>query len=128
MGLVSQEPILFDCSIADNIAYGDNSRNVGMDEIIKAAKDANIHNFITTLPEVSPPFLLNFPCLTHSQVTCLSNQLIFYRVTTRMWAIKEHNCQADRNSALRLREHLFETPRSCSWTKLRQPLTLRVKR
>ena len=72
MGLVSQEPILFDCSIADNIAYGDNSRTVSMDEIIKAAKDANIHNFITTLPEVSPSSLLNFPCLTHSQVTCLS--------------------------------------------------------
>ena len=53
MGLVSQEPILFDCSIADNIAYGDNSRAVPMDEIMKAAKDANIHNFITTLPDVS---------------------------------------------------------------------------
>ena len=53
MGLVSQEPVLFDSSIADNIAYGDNSREVPMNEIIKAAKDANIHNFITTLPAVS---------------------------------------------------------------------------
>ena len=54
MGLVSQEPVLFDASIAENIAYGDNSRQVPMDEIIKAAKDANIHNFITTLPDVRP--------------------------------------------------------------------------
>ena len=52
MGLVSQEPILFDTSIADNIAYGDNFRKVEMEEIIKAARLANIHNFIETLPEV----------------------------------------------------------------------------
>ncbi|GFO46405.1 multidrug resistance protein 1-like protein [Plakobranchus ocellatus] len=50
IGLVSQEPILFDQTIAENIAYGDNSRNVTMDEIIAAAKSANIHNFIQSLP------------------------------------------------------------------------------
>ena len=48
-----QEPILFDRSIGENIAYGDNSRDVPMDEIIKAARDANIHSFIETLPDVS---------------------------------------------------------------------------
>ncbi|KAB0393483.1 hypothetical protein E2I00_009459, partial [Balaenoptera physalus] len=53
LGIVSQEPILFDCSIADNIAYGDNSRSVKMPEIVSAAKAANIHPFIETLPEVS---------------------------------------------------------------------------
>lgn len=52
MGLVSQEPVLFDSSIAENIAYGDNSRDVPMNEIIEAAKSANIHNFIITLPQV----------------------------------------------------------------------------
>ncbi|KAH9524932.1 ATP-dependent translocase ABCB1 [Bulinus truncatus] len=51
IGLVSQEPVLFDLTIADNIAYGDNSRTVSMDEIIKAARSANIHNFIASLPE-----------------------------------------------------------------------------
>ncbi|GFR58639.1 multidrug resistance protein 1 [Elysia marginata] len=50
IGLVSQEPILFDQSIAENIAYGDNSRTVSMDEIIQAAKSANIHNFVQSLP------------------------------------------------------------------------------
>nr|XP_020769402.1 phosphatidylcholine translocator ABCB4 [Odocoileus virginianus texanus] len=50
LGIVSQEPILFDCSIADNIAYGDNSRLVTMPEIVSAAKAANIHPFIETLP------------------------------------------------------------------------------
>lgn len=51
LGIVSQEPILFDCSIAENIAYGDNSRVVSQDEIIKAAKEANIHAFIDSLPD-----------------------------------------------------------------------------
>ncbi|KAM4688621.1 ATP-binding cassette sub-family B member 5-like [Discoglossus pictus] len=51
VGIVSQEPVLFDCSIAENIAYGDNSRTVSMDEIQRAAKAANIHSFIEGLPE-----------------------------------------------------------------------------
>ncbi|XP_017468038.1 PREDICTED: multidrug resistance protein homolog 65 [Rhagoletis zephyria] len=50
LGLVSQEPSLFECTIAENIAYGDNSRKVTMDEIIAAAKCANAHSFIVTLP------------------------------------------------------------------------------
>ncbi|XP_043921481.1 ATP-dependent translocase ABCB1-like [Protopterus annectens] len=51
IGIVSQEPILFDRSIADNIAYGDNSRTVSEEEIVEAAKAANIHSFIQSLPE-----------------------------------------------------------------------------
>ncbi|XP_077296429.1 multidrug resistance protein homolog 49-like [Arctopsyche grandis] len=50
LGIVSQEPVLFDRTIAENIAYGDNSREVPMDEIIEAAKNANIHGFIRALP------------------------------------------------------------------------------
>ncbi|XP_074122726.1 ATP-dependent translocase ABCB1 isoform X2 [Sminthopsis crassicaudata] len=51
LGIVSQEPILFDCSIAENIAYGNNSRIVSQEEIVNAAKAANIHPFIETLPK-----------------------------------------------------------------------------
>ncbi|XP_015213716.2 ATP-dependent translocase ABCB1 isoform X1 [Lepisosteus oculatus] len=51
LGLVSQEPILFDCSIAENIQYGDCSREVSQQEIEEAAKRANIHNFILSLPQ-----------------------------------------------------------------------------
>ncbi|XP_067305159.1 ATP-dependent translocase ABCB1 [Pseudorasbora parva] len=51
MGLVSQEPILFDCTIAENIQYGDNSRVIPQEEIEEAAKKANIHDFILGLPE-----------------------------------------------------------------------------
>uniref|UniRef100_A0A672J3I9 ATP-binding cassette, sub-family B (MDR/TAP), member 4 n=1 Tax=Salarias fasciatus TaxID=181472 RepID=A0A672J3I9_SALFA len=50
IGIVSQEPVLFDCTLAENIAYGDNSRIVTMEEIQAAAKAANIHNFIEDLP------------------------------------------------------------------------------
>uniref|UniRef100_A0A4W4FVN6 ATP-binding cassette sub-family B member 5 n=1 Tax=Electrophorus electricus TaxID=8005 RepID=A0A4W4FVN6_ELEEL len=51
LGLVSQEPILFDCSIAENIQYGDNSRVVSQQEVEEAARNANIHDFILNLPE-----------------------------------------------------------------------------
>ncbi|KGL84068.1 Multidrug resistance protein 1, partial [Tinamus guttatus] len=51
IGIVSQEPVLFDCSIAENIAYGDNSREVPQEEIVNAAKEANIHSFIESLPK-----------------------------------------------------------------------------
>ena len=52
IGLVSQEPVLFNCSIADNIRYGDNFREVSNEEVEAAAKSANIHSFITSLPQV----------------------------------------------------------------------------
>ncbi|XP_032159920.1 ATP-binding cassette sub-family B member 5 [Mustela erminea] len=51
IAIVSQEPVLFNCSIADNIAYGDNSRFVPLEEIKEVAKAANIHSFIEGLPE-----------------------------------------------------------------------------
>ncbi|XP_078572123.1 ATP-dependent translocase ABCB1-like [Branchiostoma floridae x Branchiostoma japonicum] len=51
LGIVSQEPILFDMSIGDNIAYGDNSRVISQDEIVEAAKSANAHDFISALPD-----------------------------------------------------------------------------
>ena len=49
---MSQEPVLFDCSIAENIAYGDNGNTVPMDRIIESARSANIHEFISSLPQV----------------------------------------------------------------------------
>ncbi|CAF1530748.1 unnamed protein product [Rotaria sp. Silwood1] len=48
-GLVSQEPILFDLTVAENIAYG--LENVSIEDIIDAASKANIHRFIDQLPQ-----------------------------------------------------------------------------
>ena len=56
ISLVSQEPILFDMSIADNIRYGALFRDISDEEVIEAAKSANIHDFIQSLPEVSGKF------------------------------------------------------------------------
>lgn len=53
LGIVSQEPNLFDRSIAENIAYGANNRIVPIEEIIEAAKMANIHDFVSSLPLVN---------------------------------------------------------------------------
>ncbi|XP_016968073.1 ATP-dependent translocase ABCB1 [Drosophila biarmipes] len=50
LGIVSQEPILFDRTIKENISYGDNSRIVTDQEIISACKKSNIHEFIANLP------------------------------------------------------------------------------
>jgi ATP-binding cassette subfamily B (MDR/TAP) protein 1 len=50
-GLVSQEPILFDLTIAENISYG--KENVSLEDIMAAATKANIHQFIQQLPLVS---------------------------------------------------------------------------
>jgi ABC-type multidrug transport system fused ATPase/permease subunit len=45
-----KEPTLFDRTIAENIQYGDNSRQVSMEEVMEAARQANIHSFIASLP------------------------------------------------------------------------------
>jgi subfamily B ATP-binding cassette protein MsbA len=47
--LVTQEPFLFDDTIAANIAYGQN--NASQKDIEKAAKSAAAHDFISVLPE-----------------------------------------------------------------------------
>lgn len=53
IGVVLQNSDLFDLSIRDNIAFGDCSRELPMSDIIEAAKVANIHDFITSLPMVN---------------------------------------------------------------------------
>jgi len=61
VGIVFQEPVLFDMSIRENIAYGDNSRdNIPIEEIIQAAKNANIHQFIQQLPQVYSMFFVYY--------------------------------------------------------------------
>ncbi|CAF4760503.1 unnamed protein product [Rotaria sp. Silwood1] len=51
IGFVQQESVLFNISIRDNIAYGDNSQEVTQDEIETATRMANIHEFIRSLPK-----------------------------------------------------------------------------
>ncbi|GAB4828664.1 ABC transporter B member 27 [Ancistrocladus abbreviatus] len=50
ISIVSQEPVLFNCSVEENIAYGLNGRASSVD-IENAAKLANAHDFISSFPE-----------------------------------------------------------------------------
>ncbi|KAG9306752.1 hypothetical protein G9A89_005652 [Geosiphon pyriformis] len=52
LGVVSQEPILFDDTIFQNIAYGRADYwNVTYEEVVAACEVACVHDFILTLPE-----------------------------------------------------------------------------
>ena len=47
--MVSQEPVLFDTTIAENIRYG--REEATLEDITEAAKKANAHDFIISLPQ-----------------------------------------------------------------------------
>lgn len=49
MGIVSQETILFNASVYDNIVFG--MKGVKPEEVVAAAKVANAHEFIIQMPE-----------------------------------------------------------------------------
>ncbi|MDX2066510.1 MAG: ABC transporter ATP-binding protein [Fimbriimonadaceae bacterium] len=49
IGIVLQEPFLFNGTIADNIAYG--KPGASFEEVIEAAKAANAHNFVLAKPD-----------------------------------------------------------------------------
>ena len=77
IGLVQQDIYLFGGTIKENIAYGKPSAS--MEEIIEAAKKANIHDFIMSLPEgydtfvgeisIARVFLKNPPVLILDEAT-----------------------------------------------------------
>lgn len=49
IGIVQQDVYMFGGTIRENIAYG--KPDATMEEIIEAAKNANIHDFIVSLPD-----------------------------------------------------------------------------
>ncbi|KAK2663406.1 hypothetical protein Ddye_001980 [Dipteronia dyeriana] len=56
ISIVSQEPVLFNCSIEENIAYGCEGK-ASTSDIENAAKMANAHEFISTFPEKYQTFV-----------------------------------------------------------------------
>ncbi|CAN8065247.1 unnamed protein product [Agarophyton chilense] len=50
IAVVEQDPVLFQGTIRDNIAYGRPNDVVDDSEVIRAAKEANAHEFISKLP------------------------------------------------------------------------------
>lgn len=49
IGIVSQDVFLFDATVFENISYG--APDATLDDVINAAKLANIHDYIMTLPD-----------------------------------------------------------------------------
>jgi ATP-binding cassette, subfamily B (MDR/TAP), member 1 len=49
MSLVQQEPVLFSCSVLENLRYG--CPDASMDTVLAAARSANANDFILTLPK-----------------------------------------------------------------------------
>ena len=47
IGYVPQQIFLSDLSIAENIAFGQNFKNIDLEAVVKAAKIANIHEFVS---------------------------------------------------------------------------------
>lgn len=93
-GLVSQEPVLFDRTVAENIAYGDNTREVPMAEVIAAARNANIHEFVMNLPEVRRGWYFK-------GVYLISISPYPFRATTQRWVLAAGVYRGDRSSGLR---------------------------
>lgn len=71
-----QEPVLFSVSVGENIAYGLPDNYVSKDDVIKAAKAANAHEFIISLPQVGRP--CNTLCFTLLVSLCLLNAFKFF--------------------------------------------------
>ena len=114
VGVVSQEPVLFDLSIADNIRYGANDREVSDAEVEAAARAANIHDFITTLTHVcccslslvhvhppthththtlSTPMLPGDKVSTVSQVSSFLTMNVYDRCNIVHWDISPSTCR-----------------------------------
>jgi ATP-binding cassette subfamily B (MDR/TAP) protein 1 len=58
IGVVNQEPVLFATTIYDNIKFGKDDATE--DEIQLAAKNANAHDFIISLPDVIKILFISF--------------------------------------------------------------------
>jgi ABC-type multidrug transport system fused ATPase/permease subunit len=51
IGIVSQEPVLFNTSIRENLMMGSTDKNISFQDITAACKKANCHSFIKQLPK-----------------------------------------------------------------------------
>ncbi|GAB0184718.1 phosphatidylcholine translocator ABCB4 [Grus japonensis] len=80
IGIVSQEPILFDCPIAADIACGDSSREVSREDAVSAAKEANIHSFIESLPKIAQEVLAK----AREGHTCIMKAHCLFKMLTRL--------------------------------------------
>ena len=100
LALVSQEPTLYQGSIRDNVLLGADNDDVPEEAIVQACKDANIYEFILSLPCVASPHRMSV--LTPPGTA-----------SPRSSVARAACSAAGRSSAWRLRGRCYATPRSC---------------
>lgn len=105
MGLVGQEPVLFNDTIRANIAYGKGSGDTATEsEIIAAAELANAHKFISSIQQVSKnennlfSFLFFFGKSSVFLSLLMTQAIYLFRATTLWWEREGFSYQEDRNS------------------------------
>lgn len=124
IGIVSQEPVLFDCTIAENIQYGDNTRSITMEEVIDASKKAFLHDFVMRLPDVSgnnktpqTQFLQSEQLKSgtdyYSRLDLFLVPLCVLRNTKHKSGPRVHSFREERNSASPSPGQSSETQKSC---------------
>src|SRR6218665_2724748 len=98
IGVVSQEPVLFGTTIAENIRYG--RENVTMEEVEGAAKNANAHDFIMQLPKVRnrnrKPVISTAPTKARSREPAYSQALIQNKIDRQRVRSRESGRQTVR--------------------------------
>lgn len=101
LGLVGQEPVLFDTTIADNISFG--LPNATQEQIESAAKQANAHSFIISFPDGYNTMVSFSTCLTFVSVKtdALSHRLVRVALKSQAVSISSSYSLRGRLSPLR---------------------------
>jgi ABC-type multidrug transport system fused ATPase/permease subunit len=100
IGVVSQEPILFATTIEENIRFGKEGTTI--QDIQKAARDANAHDFVMKLPDVSHPTFM-FP--SSSLLLFNETSVLSFEQNSKIVTFEFKAPMAD----FRLIKHLLET-------------------
>jgi ABC-type phosphate transport system ATPase subunit len=124
MGLVSQEPVLFSSSIADNIAYG--KPGASMQEIVAAAKMANAHDFVTAFPDAYATLVGDRGIqLSGGQKQRVVSTAYSYACTVTLCLIVMQYCQRFSSFATSVRQCMPSTCMSLCAPKVHKRITVR---
>ncbi|KAI5988980.1 P-loop containing nucleoside triphosphate hydrolase protein [Pisolithus albus] len=109
IALVSQEPTLYTGTIRFNLLLGATKpvSEVTQEELVAACRDANILDFIQSLPKYGAVF-----DASHSTVTCFPLAVLTPRLVARVHSFREVKSNELPSPVLS-----FATPRFCYWTR-----------
>jgi ATP-binding cassette, subfamily B (MDR/TAP), member 1 len=127
IGLVQQEPILFARSIRENIRYG--SDDASDDAMYEAARRANIHTFIMSLPDQYDTFVGERGAQVRAWVGARRRPRAdtdTYPHTCVHMRMRGYSCRAGKSSVLPLHGRFCGIRGSCCWTRPRRRWTARA--